>query len=85
MAEASYGELILDILYVDGRISKAKLLGILAGLVIFISDLTYLIPHSLRIGVLPFLITVIICFFQMMLYYCICRAAGYLVRRFLTK
>ncbi|WP_405306162.1 hypothetical protein [Methanobrevibacter sp.] len=82
MADATYEELILDILYVDGRISKAKLIGILAGLVVFIIYLIYMIPYSLRAGPLPFLITVSICFFQIVLYYCICRFGGYLIRRF---
>lgn len=85
MAEASYEELILDILYVDGRISKAKLIGILVGLIIFIIYLSDMIPHSLRIGFLPFFITVMICFFQIVLYYCICRGAGYLIRKVLIK
>ena len=82
MADATYEELILDILYVDGRISKAKLIGILAGMTVFIIFLINMIPYSLRAGPLPFLITVSICFFQIVLYYCICRFGGYLIRRF---
>lgn len=82
MADATYEELILDILYVDGRISKAKLIGILAGMTVFIIYLINMIPYSLRAGPLPFLITVSICFFQIVLYYCICRFGGYLIRRF---
>jgi 5,10-methenyltetrahydromethanopterin hydrogenase len=85
MAEKSYEELILEILYVDGRISKAKAIGIAAGLVLFICDMIYIIPHSLRAGVLPFLITMLFVFFQIVLYYSICRGAGYLIRRFLIK
>ncbi len=82
MADATYEELILDILYVDGRISKAKLIGILAGLIVFIANMIYTIPYSLRAGPLLFLITMSICFFQIVLYYCICRCGGYLIRRF---
>ena len=63
MGEASYEEMILDILYVDGRISKAKL-------------------TSLRGGVLPFFITVFICFLEIVIYYSICRGVGYLIRKF---
>lgn len=85
MAEKTYEELILEILYVDGRISKAKAIGILVGLVLFIADIIYLIPHSLRAGVLPFMITMMFVFIQIVLYYSICRGGGYLIRRFLIK
>lgn len=82
MAEASYEEMILDILYVDGRISKAKLIGVLVGVVIFVANLIYLVPTSLRSGVLPFFVTVFICFLEIVIYYCICRGVGYLIRKF---
>ena len=82
MAEASYEELIADILYVDGRISKAKLIGVFVGLAIFIGYLIFLVPSSLRSGVLPFFMTMLICFFQIVLYYGICRVGGYLIRKF---
>lgn len=82
MGEASYEEMILDILYVDGRISEAKLIGVLVGVVIFVANLIYLIPSSLRSGVLPFFITVFICFLEIVIYYCICRGVGYLIRKF---
>ena len=78
MGEASYEEMILDILYVDGRISKAKLIGVL----VFVANLIYLVPSSLRGGVLPFFITVFICFLEIVIYYCICRGVGYLIRKF---
>lgn len=82
MGEASYEEMILDIVYVDGRISKAKLIGVLVGVVIFVANLIYLVPSSLRSGVLPFFITVFICFLEIVIYYCICRGVGYLIRKF---
>lgn len=82
MAEESYEEMIADIIYVDGRISKAKLIGVMVGVVIFAANLIYLIPNSLRSGVLPFFITVFICFLEIVIYYCICRGVGYLIRRF---
>ena len=82
MAEASYEEMILDILYVDGRISKAKLIGVLVGVVIFVANLIFLVPTSLRGGVLPFFVTVFICFLEIVIYYSICRGVGYLIRKF---
>lgn len=85
MAEKSYEELIFEILYVDGRVSKAKAIGVVVGLLVFIAYMAFLIPQSLRMGVLTFLITIIFCFFHIVLYYGICRGAGYLIRRFLIK
>lgn len=85
MAEKSYEELIVEILYVDGRVSKAKLIGIVVGFLIFAGNMVYMIPQSLRMGVMPFLFMVMVCFFQIVLYYSLCRGVGYLIRRFLIK
>lgn len=83
MGEMTYSQLILDAVYVNGRISKAKLIGVVVALLVFIGYLIYMVPLSLRMGALPFFITMIFCFFQMIIYYCICRLAGYVIRRFI--
>lgn len=78
----SYENLIGDIIYVDGRLSKAKTVGVVAAILVFISYIIISIPHSLRYGIITFLITMVICFIHMLLAYGLCRGGGYLIRRF---
>ena len=84
-SEVTYEKLFEDIIYVDGRISKSKAFAVIAGVITFIVNLMNFISPSLRMGVLPFFVSVFITFIQILIYYGIIRGVGYLIRRFLIK
>lgn len=75
-----YTDIIRDIIYVDGRISKAKVIGVAFFLILFLYDLIMLVPGSLRAGPLPFIITVFMAYFAGLFYYAICRGVGFILR-----
>ena len=76
-----YMDVLEDIIYVDGRLSRAKMIGVVLGFVVFVYYVIFLIPYSLRIGFLAYFPTIVICFIHMLIAYCICRGGGYLIRR----
>lgn len=81
-AGSSYEEVIDDILHVDGRLSKAKTIGVIGDVLIFIVYLIFAIPTSLRYGVVMFFVVMVACFIHILLCYGVCRGGGYLIRRF---
>lgn len=78
---SSYDEIIEDIVHIDGRLSKAKTVGVIGGVIIFIVYLIFLIPTSLRQGVIGFFVVMIGCFIHILICYGVCRGGGYLIRR----
>jgi hypothetical protein len=82
-ADVTYSTLIRDILYVDNRISKAKLAGVLFFVIIVFSNIIFNIPSALRSGFIAFFISMLACFISGLFYYCICRGGGFIIRKFL--
>ncbi|MEE3491316.1 MAG: zinc ribbon domain-containing protein [Methanobrevibacter sp.] len=76
-----YFDIIRDIIYVDGRISKAKAIGVGFFLLYIVYFMVMLVPGSLRAGPLPFIITVFMAYFAGLFYYAICRGVGFIVRK----
>ncbi len=77
----NYADIIRDIIYVDGRISKAKVIGVGFFLLYAVYFLVMVVPGSLRAGPLPFIITTFITYFAGLFYYAICRGIGFIVRK----
>lgn len=76
-----YTDIIRDIIYVDGRISKAKVIGVGFFLLYAVYFLIMVVPGSLRAGPLSFIITTFITYFAGLFYYSICRGLGFIVRK----
>lgn len=76
-----YMDVLEDIIYVDGRLSRAKMIGVVLGFVVFVYYVIFLIPYSLRVGFLAYFPIIVACFIHILLVYCICRGGGYLIRR----
>ncbi|MBP3791691.1 MAG: hypothetical protein ILA26_06645 [Methanobrevibacter sp.] len=83
-AEFTFNDLIEDILYVDGRLSKAKLLGVAIFTLFFLGNMIFTFPPMLRISFLLFLSAVVVVFLIGLFYYAVCRGIGFVVRRFIN-
>ncbi len=83
--EVTYEELIKDIIYVDGRISKAKLIGAGFFMISVFGSMFFIVPTMLRYGFLAFFTGVFASFISGLIYYSICRGGGYLIRKHLAK
>ena len=79
-----FDELIGDLLYVDDRISKAKTIGVAVFLVYIFVNMIFIFPSMLRINFLLFLGAVIVVFIIGLFFYCVCRAIGFVVRKFIN-
>ena len=65
-AEFTFNDLIEDILYVDGRLSKAKLLGVAIFTLFFLGNMIFTFPPMLRISFLLFLSAVVVVFLTLL-------------------
>lgn len=83
--DASYGEIIHDIIYIDNRISKAKLVGVLFFAITVFSNIIFNVPSALRAGFHMFFIVMLAAFISGLFYYALCRGGGFLIRNILIK
>ena len=79
------GEIIHDIIYIDNRISKAKLVGVLFFAITVFSNIIFNVPSALRAGFHMFFIVMLAAFISGLFYYAICRGGGFLIRNILIK
>ena len=84
MDDVGYGDLIESVVYVDGRISKAKVIGVAAFLVFLVWNMIFIFPSFLKAGLLLFILDVTVVFFIGLFYYAVCCVIGFVVRRFIT-
>ena len=83
-SSVGYDELIGDVLYVDGRISKAKSIGGAVFLLYIFANMLFIFPSMLRASFIIFLGAVIVVFLIGVFYYCVCRGIGFVVRKFMN-
>lgn len=83
-SDVNYEDLILDIIYVDGRLSKAKLGGVAIFVVFILSNMIFTFPSMLRVNFLLFLLAVVAVFLIGLFYYAVCRGIGFVVRKFMS-
>ena len=85
----SYGELIKEIVYIKEngryRISKAKTVGALLFVYFIVGAMLSVIPSAVRVGFFALFMTVLAVFIPGLVWYSICRGAGYLIRTFLIR
>ena len=85
----SYGELIKEIVYIKEngryRISKAKTVGVLLFAYFIVCAMFSVIPSSVRLGFFALFMTFSAVFIPGLVWYSICRGAGYLIRTFLIR
>lgn len=79
----AFDEVVEDIIYVDGRLSKAKTLGVAIFSLFIFANMIFTFPQMLRINTLLFVSAVVVVFLIALLYYAICRGIGFLARKFL--
>ncbi len=80
----SYDEMVSDIIYVDGRLSKAKAIGVAISVLFIVHDMIFILPSMLRASFFIFLGGCIVVFIIALFYYCVCRGIGFVVRRFIS-
>jgi len=80
----SYDKLISDIIYVDGRLSKAKAIGVAISVLTVVNAMIFILPSMLRSSFFIFLGGCIIVFIIALFYYAVCRGIGFVVRRFIN-
>ena len=82
--DVGYDKMIADVIYVDGRISKAKSIGVAIFLLYIFANMIFVFPSMLRASFIIFLGAVIVVFLIGVFYYCVCRGIGFVVRRFMN-
>ena len=83
-SEFSFAEVVDDAIYVDGRLSKAKLVGVAIFALSMFANMIFTFPSMLRINFLLFVSAVVVVFLIGLFYYAVCRGIGFVVRRFVN-
>lgn len=87
--EKSYEELIKEIILIKEngtyRISKAKSVGAILFVLIIVGSMFSTIPSAVRMGFFALFMAVLVVFIPGLVWYSICRVAGYLIRNYLIK
>ncbi len=87
--EKSYGELIKEIILIKEngqyRLSKAKTVGALLFGYITVWGMFSVMPSAVRAGFFALFMSVLVVFIPALIWYSICRVAGYLIRTYLIK
>lgn len=85
----SFEELVKEILWVkEGsgyRISKAKLVGVLFFLYVVLTSMIFIVPPTLRINFLGFVIAMFLAYVVGLVWYAVFRGVGFLVRKYLIN